>query len=148
MANTNVNITNTSPKLMALCMVLIMMNTCMSMAYQEQVAKTQKQQLEQGKKQYTLDSLRYENTLRFQDEYLKASAKQQATDSLLNVAARELGRDIRAKTNQSKKSVEICRTECKTKIIKKVLAIAKNICQNIPRNASVAQLARAQPCQG
>lgn len=113
MANTNVNITNTSPKLMAICMVLIMMNTCMSMAYQEQVAKTQKQQLEQAKKQYTLDSLRYENTLRFQDEYLKASAKQQATDSLLNVAARELGRDIRAKTNQSKKVLKFAEQNVK-----------------------------------
>ena len=113
MADTNVNITNTSPKLMALCMVFIMMNTCMSMVYQEQVAKTQKQQLEQAKKQYTLDSLRYENTLRFQDEYLKASAKQQATDSLLNVAARELGRDIRAKTNQSKKALKFAEQNVK-----------------------------------
>ena len=103
MADTNVNITNTSPKLMAICMVLIMMNTCMSMVYQEQVAKTQKQQLEQAKKQYTLDSLQYENMLRFQDEYLKSSAKQRATDSLLNIATRELGRDVRAKTAQSKK---------------------------------------------
>ena len=31
---------------------------------------------------------------------------------------------------------------------KKTLAIFKNICQYIRRNASVAQLARAQPCQG
>lgn len=83
MADTNVNITNTSPKLMALCMVLIMMNTCMSMAYQEQVAKTQKQQLEQAKKQYTLDSLRYENTLRFQDEYLNTlKQKNNKSDSI------------------------------------------------------------------
>ena len=31
---------------------------------------------------------------------------------------------------------------------KKILAIIKNMCKDIPRNASVAQLARAQPCQG
>ena len=29
-----------------------------------------------------------------------------------------------------------------------VLAFLKNICQNTRRSASVAQLARAQPCQG
>ncbi|MFQ6730166.1 MAG: hypothetical protein ACLRFK_03925 [Alphaproteobacteria bacterium] len=113
MADTNVNITNTSPKLMAICMMLIMMNTCMSMVQQERVATTQKQQLEQAKKQYTLDSLRYENMLRFQDEYLKATAKQHATDSLLNVAARELGRDIRAKTKQSEKVLNFAKQNVK-----------------------------------
>ena len=33
-------------------------------------------------------------------------------------------------------------------LLKKLLAKIKKICQNTPHSASVAQLARAQPCQG
>ena len=103
MEKQKVDITNTSPRLAAILLIFIAMNTCMSMVQQELTHQTQQEQLKQAKKQYTLDSLQYENMLRFQDEYLKSSAKQRATDSLLNVAANELGRDIRAKTAQSKK---------------------------------------------
>ena len=94
-------------------MVLIMMNTCHSMINQELMLGNQKQQLDQAKKQYTLDSLQYENMLRFQEEYLKASAKQQATDSLLNAAVRELGCDIRAKTKQSEKVLKFAEQNVK-----------------------------------
>ena len=113
MADTNVNVTNTSPKLMAICMVLIMMNTCHSMINQELMLGNQKQQLDQAKKQYTLDSLQYENILHFQDAYLKSATKQQATDSLLNMAARELGRDVRAKTKQSEKVLKFAEQNVK-----------------------------------
>lgn len=108
-----VDITNTSPRLAAILLIFIAMNTCVSMVQQELTHQTQQEQLKQAKKQYTLDSLQYENMLRFQDEYLKSSAKQQATDSLLNVAANELGRDIRAKTTQSKKVLKFAEQNVK-----------------------------------
>lgn len=103
MIDQKVNFSNVSPKISAICVLFILMNTCVSMTFQEMALEKQNKQLELAKKQYTLDSLQYENMLRFQDEYLKSSAKQRATDSLLNVAANELGRDIRAKTKQSEK---------------------------------------------
>ena len=108
-----VDITNTSPKIAALLLIFIAMNTCVSMVHQELAYQKQKEQLEQAKKQYTLDSLQYENMLRFQDEYLKASSKQRATDSLLNVAALELGRDIREKTQHSKKVLKFAEQNVK-----------------------------------
>lgn len=101
-----VDITNTSPKMAAIFLMLIAMNTCVSMTEQQVSNDIQKQRLEQAKKQYTLDSLQYENMLRFQDIYLKQSDRQHATDSLLNIAARELGRDVRAKTKQSEKMLK------------------------------------------
>lgn len=108
MERQKVDITNTSPKIAALLLIFISMNTCVSMAYQELAYQKQKEQLEQAKKQYTLDSLQYvhdttayNNMLRFQEEYIKSAKKQQYTDSLLNVAAMALGRDVRAKTKQT-----------------------------------------------
>ncbi len=106
MEKQKVDITNTSPRLAAILLMFIAMNTCVSMVQQELTHQTQQEQLKQAKKQYTLDSLRYENVLRFQEEYLKASAKQQAIDSLLNVGAQELGRDVRTKNEQSKKMLK------------------------------------------
>ena len=111
MADTNVNVTNTSPKLMAICMVLIMMNTCYSMINQELMLGNQKQQLDQAKKQYTLDSLRYEQMLQIQD----VLERQHYTDSLLNIATRELGRDVRAKTKQSEKVLKFAEQNVKTR---------------------------------
>ena len=115
MEEQKVDITNTSPKISALLLIFIAMNTCVSMAHQELTYETQKEQLKQAKKQYTLDSLQYENILRFQDAYLKSATKQQATDSLLNMAARELGRDIRAKTKQSEKVLKFAEQNVKTR---------------------------------
>jgi hypothetical protein len=113
MEKQKVDITNTSPKMAAILLIFIAMNTCVSMAYQELAYQKQKEQLEQAKKQYTLDSLQYvqdttlyNNMVRFKEEYLKAAKKQQATDSLLNMAAQELGRDVRAKTKQSEKTLK------------------------------------------
>ena len=113
MEKQKVDITNTSPKIAALLLIFIAMNTCASMIYQELTHQKQKEQLEQAKKQYTLDSLQYENILRFQDAYLKSATKQQATDSLLNMAARELGRDVRAKTKQSEKVLKFAEQNVK-----------------------------------
>lgn len=113
MEKQKVDITNTSPKIAALLLIFIAMNTCASMINQELTHQTQQEQLKQAKKQYTLDSLQYENMLRFQEEYLKASAKQQATDSLLNAAVRELGCDIRAKTKQSEKVLKFAEQNVK-----------------------------------
>ena len=113
MEKQKVEIINTSPRLAAILLIFIAMNTCVSMVQQELMHQTQQEQLKQAKKQYTLDSLQYENMLRFQDEYLKASAKQHATDSLLNIATRELGRDVRAKTNQSKKVLKFAEQNVK-----------------------------------
>ena len=108
MTETKVNFTNSSPKLATILLLFIAMNTCTSMVFQEQENDIRKQQLAQAKKQYTLDSLRYkqdsvlhQDMLRFQDAYLHASQRQNATDSLLNVAAMALGRDVRAKTKQT-----------------------------------------------
>ena len=115
MENQKVVITNTSPKISALLLIFIVMNTCVSMIHQEQAYQKQKEQLEQSIKQYTLDSLQYENILRFQDAYLKSATKQQATDSLLNMAARELGRDVRAKTKQSEKVLKFAEQNVKTR---------------------------------
>ena len=115
MEEQKVDITNTSPKISALLLIFIAMNTCVSMAHQELTYETQKEQLKQAKKQYTLDSLQYENILRFQDAYLKSATKQQATDSLLNIATRELGRDVRAKTKQSEKVLKFAEQNVKTR---------------------------------
>ena len=113
MEKQKVDITNTSLKISALLLMFIAMNTCVSMIHQDLVYQKQKEQLEQAKKQYTLDSLHYENTLRFQDAYLESAAKQQATDSLLNMAAQELGRDVRAKTKQSEKMLKFAEQNVK-----------------------------------
>ena len=113
MERQKVDITNTSPKIAALLLIFIAMNTCVSMAHQELAYQKQKELLEQAKKQYTLDSLQYENILRFQDAYLKSATKQQATDSLLNIAAKELGRDIREKTQHSKKVLKFAEQNVK-----------------------------------
>ena len=113
MIDQKVNFSNVSPKISAICVLFILMNTCVSMTFQEMALEKQNKQLELAKKQYTLDSLQYENMLRFQEEYLKASAKQQATDSLLNVAANELGRDVRAKTKQSEKVLKFAEQNVK-----------------------------------
>lgn len=113
MEKQKVDITNASLKISALLLMFIAMNTCVSMIYQDLVYQKQKEQLEQAKKQYTLDSLQYENILRFQDAYLKSATKQQATDSLLNMAARELGRDVRAKTKQSEKVLKFAEQNVK-----------------------------------
>ena len=113
MEKQKVDITNTSLKISALLLMFIAMNTCASMVHQDLVYQKQKEQLEQAKKQYTLDSLQYENILRFQDAYLKSATKQQATDSLLNIAAKELGRDIREKTQQSKKVLKFAEQNVK-----------------------------------
>jgi hypothetical protein len=115
MEKQKVDITNTSPKIAALLLIFIAMNTCVSMVHQELAYQKQKEQLEQAKKQYTLDSLQYENILRFQDAYLKSATKQQATDSLLNIAAKELGRDIREKTQQSKKVLKFAEQNVKNR---------------------------------
>ena len=113
MEKQKVDVTNTSPKIAALLLIFIAMNTCASMIYQELIHQKQKEQLEQAKKQYTLDSLQYENILRFRDAYLKSATKQQATDSLLNIAVQELGRDIRAKTKQSEKVLKFAEQNVK-----------------------------------
>ena len=113
MEKQKVDVTNTSPKIAALLLIFIAMNTCASMINQELTHQTQQEQLKQAKKQYTLDSLQYENMLRFQDAYLESAAKQQATDSLLNMAAQELGRDVRAKTKQSEKMLEFAKQNVK-----------------------------------
>ena len=113
MEKQKVDVTNTSPKIAALLLIFIAMNTCASMINQELTHQTQQEQLKQAKKQYTLDSLQYENMLRLQEEYLKASAKQQETDSLLNAAVRELGHDIRAKTKQSEKVLKFAEQNVK-----------------------------------
>ena len=44
-----VDITNTSPKIAALLLIFIAMNTCVSMVHQELAYQKQKEQLEQGK---------------------------------------------------------------------------------------------------
>ena len=113
MEKQKVDITNTSPRLAAILLIFIAMNTCVSMVQQELMHQTQQEQLKQAKKQYTLDSLQYENMLRFQDAYLKSASKQQATDSLLNIAASELGRDVRAKTKQSEKVLKFAEQNVK-----------------------------------
>ena len=113
MEKQKVEIINTSPRLAAILLIFIAMNTCVSMVQQELTHQTQQEQLKQAKKQYTLDSLQYENMLRFQDAYLKSASKQQATDSLLNIAARELGRDVRAKTKQSEKVLKFAEQNVK-----------------------------------
>ena len=115
MEKQKVDVTNTSPKIAALLLIFIAMNTCVSMINQELTHQTQQEQLKQAKKQYTLDSLQYENILRFQDAYLKSATKQQATDSLLNMAARELGRDVRAKIKQSEKVLKFAEQNVKTR---------------------------------
>lgn len=113
MERQKVDITNTSPKIAALFLIFISMNTCVSMAYQELAYQKQKEQLEQAKKQYTLDSLQYvhdttayNNMLRFQEEYIKSAKKQQYTDSLLGVAAGVLGREFQIKTKQTQEIFE------------------------------------------
>ena len=120
MERQKVDITNTSPKIAALLLIFIAMNTCVSMVRQELAYQKQEEQLEQAKKQYTLDSLQYvhdttayNNMLRFQEEYIKSAKKQQYTDSLLSIAAQELGRDVRARTQQSKEILKFAEQSVK-----------------------------------
>ncbi|MBR4892332.1 MAG: hypothetical protein IKZ34_04115 [Alphaproteobacteria bacterium] len=115
-----VNVTNTSPRVTAFCMVFVLMFVFCSMLTQELILDKQKQHQEQAKKQYTLDSLRYvqdsiihQDMLRFQNEFKKIMAQQQYKDSLLNMAALELGRDVRARTKQSEKVLKFAEQNVK-----------------------------------
>lgn len=101
MKETKVNITNASPKIAVIVLLLICMNTCLTMTYQERASRTQKQQLEQAKKQYTLDSLQYENTLRFQEEYMKQNHRLDSIMSVLNKNTSGLTGAIKQRTKHN-----------------------------------------------
>jgi hypothetical protein len=113
MEKQKVDVTNTSPKIAALLLIFIAMNTCVSNVYQELSYDIQQEQLKHAKKQYTLDSLQYvhdttlyNNMVRFHDEYMKTAKKQQYTDSLLGVSADVLGREFQKKTKQTQEIFE------------------------------------------
>lgn len=88
MSEQKIKIENDSIKLGMLCLMLIAFNTCISLVPVENLHDTGKEQLEQAKKQYTLDSLRYEQTARFMEEYKLLKERELKIDSLAGVSAK------------------------------------------------------------
>ena len=65
----NKRLTEDSFKLVLICCAFMLINTGVQMWYQAMEKDVADKQLEQAKKQYALDSLQYEQTARFMEEY-------------------------------------------------------------------------------
>lgn len=89
MSEQKIKIENDSIKLGMLCLMFIAFNTCVSLIPVEKPHDTGKEQLIQAKKQYTLDSLRYEQTARFMEEYKLLKERELKIDSLAGVSAKK-----------------------------------------------------------
>ena len=101
--NQKVEITNSSNRLICLFVLIIAMNTCALTCFQDFDNKRSDAELEQAKKQYTLDSLRYEQAknqyaldsmwyehmLKFTTQYKDLKNREIRTDSLMRVDTKE-----------------------------------------------------------
>jgi hypothetical protein len=67
----------------------MLVNTGVAMWYQAMNKGIADKQLEQAKKQYTLDSLRYEQVLKFTEEYKSLKERELKIDSLAAASAKK-----------------------------------------------------------
>ena len=74
-------------KLVLVCCAFMLINTGVQMWYQAMEKDVADKQLEQAKKQYTLDSLQYEQTARFMEEYKLLKERELKIDSLASVSS-------------------------------------------------------------
>ena len=106
MSEQKIKIENDSIKLGMLCLMLIAFNTCMSLIPVENPHDTGKEQLEQAKKQYTLDSLQYEQAVKFADEYKALKNRQIRADSLATDVLRKQYKMDSVKTSEYLKALK------------------------------------------
>lgn len=83
----NKRLTEDSFKLVLVCCAFMLINTGVQMWYQAMDKGLADKQLEQAKKQYTLDSLQYEQTARFMEEYKLLKERELKIDSLASVSS-------------------------------------------------------------
>lgn len=76
-------------KLVLVCCAFMLINTGVQMWYQAMEKGVADKQLEQAKKQYVLDSLQYEQTARFMEEYKLLKERELKIDSLTGVSAKK-----------------------------------------------------------
>ena len=74
-------------KLVLVCCAFVLVNTGVQMWYQAMGKDVAEKQLEQAKKQYALDSLQYEQTARFMEEYKALKERELKSDSLASVSS-------------------------------------------------------------
>lgn len=74
-------------KLVLVCCAFMLINTGVQMWYQAMGKDVAEKQLEQAKKQYALDSLQYEQTARFMEEYKALKERELKSDSLASVSS-------------------------------------------------------------
>lgn len=74
-------------KLVLVCCAFMLINTGVQMWYQAMGKDVADKQLEQAKKQYALDSLQYEQTARFMEEYKALKERELKIDSLASVGS-------------------------------------------------------------
>lgn len=74
-------------KLVLVCCAFMLINTGVQMWYQAMEKDVADKQLEQAKKQYALDSLQYEQTARFMEEYKALKERELKSDSLASVSS-------------------------------------------------------------
>ena len=74
-------------KLVLVCCAFMLINTGVQMWYQAMEKDVAEKQLEQAKKQYALDSLQYEQTARFMEEYKALKERELKSDSLASVSS-------------------------------------------------------------
>ena len=83
----NKRLTEDSFKLVLICCAFMLINTGVQMWYQAMEKDVADKQLEQAKKQYALDSLQYEQTARFMEEYKALKERELKIDSLASVSS-------------------------------------------------------------
>lgn len=85
----NKRLAEDSFKLVLVCCAFMLINTGVQMWYQAMEKDVADKQLEQAKKQYTLDSLQYEQTAKFMEEYKLLKERELKIDSLAGVSAKK-----------------------------------------------------------
>jgi hypothetical protein len=84
----NKRLAEDSFKLVLICCAFMLINTGVQMWYQAMEKDVADKQLEQAKKQYALDSLQYEQTARFMEEYKLLKERELKIDSLAGVSVK------------------------------------------------------------
>ena len=85
----NKRLTEDGFKLVLICCAFMLINTGVQMWYQAMDKGLADKQLEQAKKQYALDSLQYEQTARFMEEYKLLKERELKIDSLAGASAKK-----------------------------------------------------------
>lgn len=87
MLTINKRLAEDSFKLVLICCAFMLINTGVQMWYQAMDKSIADKQMEQAKKQYKLDSLQFEQTARFMEEYKALKERELKIDSLAAVSA-------------------------------------------------------------